>query len=155
MKHSQLWRGILIVFLVGLVFWCWDEIATPSHYRYPHAPENAVSLELLHNQNTDAFASDDSKFVLLKTLEGEEMIDFLNEARNIETSYSVTPPPRGYGDYVARVTYANGDVEYYGSTHLEFVENGTERTGVGAYYFAADAMERLILEYCGIGTDIK
>lgn len=155
MKNPKIRRRFLIVFVVLLVFLCWGEIATPSHYCYPHSVADAVRVELLHNQNTDAFASDDSKFVLLKTLEGAEMIDFLNEARIIETSYCVTPPPRGYGEYVARVTYSNGDVEYYGSNHLEFVENGTERTGVGAYYFAGDAMERLILGYCGIGTDNK
>ena len=155
MKNPKIWRGIRIVFAVLLVFFCWGEIATPSHYHYPHSAIDAVRVELLHNQNTDAFASDDSKLVLLKILEGAEMIDFLNEVRSIETSYCVTPPPRGYGDYVARVTYTNGDVEYYSSNHLEFVENGTERTGVGAYYFEGDAMERLILGYCGTGTDNK
>lgn len=155
MKHLKIWRRILIVFLVGLVFWCWSEIATPSSYHYPHSVEDAVCVELLHNRNTDAFASDDSKFVLLNTLKGEKLIAFLEEVRNIETYHCVTAPPRGYGEYVARVIYTNGDVEYYGSDHLEFVENGTERTGVGAYYFAGDAMERLILEYCRIETDNK
>ncbi len=155
MKKPKLWRGILIILLIWIVFWCWDEIAIPSSYRYPHSVADAVRVELMRNRNTDVFSSDDSKFVLLTTLEGEQMTAFLCAVRDLETGYCISPPGRGYGDYVARVTYANGDVEYYGARNIEFVENGAERTGVGAYYFRDNALEPLILAYCGRETDNK
>ena len=155
MMRLKIFRRILVILLVIVVFWSWSEIATPSTYRYPHSVADAVCVELLRNHNTDAFASDDRKFELLKVLEGEGMTTFLSAVRNLETSYCITPPPRGYGEYVARVTYANGDVEYYGTWHIEFVKSGEARTGVGSYSFRDNALESLILEYCGLTPEKK
>lgn len=150
---SKRTRCVLVTLLVVVFFWCWSEIATPSHYRYPHSTADAVRVELLRNHNTDAFASDDGKFELLAVLEGEWMAAFLSEVRELETSYCISPPPRGYGEYVARVTYSNGDVEYYGTWHIEFVKSGEARAGVGGYSFRDRALEPLILEYCALATE--
>ena len=65
----------------------------------------------------------------------------------IETSFSISPPPRGYGRYIARVTYANGDVEMLGTSHIEYIKSGDEPTGVGAYYFKGELIDQLILKY--------
>lgn len=104
----------------------------------------------MENKNTDAFARDKDLFVLVKNLDTEEVSSFMQEVYELETSFSVSPPPRGYGEYIAKVTYANGDVEMLGTVHIEYIEYGAEPTGVGAYYFKGDTIEQLIMKYAGL-----
>ena len=67
----------------------------------------------------------------------------------LQTKHISTAPHRGWGVYIARVTYQNGDVEYLGSGHIEFVKSGEKPIAQGIYYFPGDAFDKLFLEYAG------
>ena len=66
----------------------------------------------------------------------------------LDTVLKHSPPRRNYGFYVARVTYEDGDVELFGTKHIEYVESGNAQKGLGLHYFKGDAFERIFLEYC-------
>ena len=84
------------------------------------------------------------------SLDNESANAFLAKLYLLDTDRCITPPPTDYGFYVAQVVYQNGDVELYGSRHIEFIEKGNEPTRIGAYYFSGDGFEELFCEYAGI-----
>lgn len=142
------WKMILsLVFAVIFLAGCSGELQISSIYSFAHPMEDIESIELLVNNNVDAFASDKGAFILIRELDSGEIDSFMSAVYEMETSHCVSPPPRGYGRYVARITYSNGDVEMLGTEHIEFIQFGNEPTGVGAYYFTGDAIEKLILQY--------
>lgn len=104
---------------------------------------------MIHNQNPDGFGIDEDKFFLLKELDAEDIPLFMNDIYELQTEWS-TPPGRGYGSYIARVTYANGDIEMLCSRHIEFIASGSEKTGVGSYYFVEDGFVSVFWEYTDI-----
>lgn len=138
----------VIVNIMSLVLCgCGNTTQMEPTYAFPHGVEDIESIDLLLNNNVDAFSLDKDALVLIRRLEESEINMFMNEVYELETSYTISPPLRGYGTYVAKVTYSNGDVEMLGSEHIEFIYAGTDPTGVGAYYFTGDAFEQLILSY--------
>ena len=135
------------LFLILILCSCSGNEEMLPVYEFVHPMDEIVSIELLYNGNTNGSGTDESKFRLLNSLSEDDMTLFMNEVYQLETSYCINPPPRGYGLYIARVTYSNGDVEMLGTRHIEFIPSGAEPTGVGAYYFAGDAIDKLILQY--------
>jgi len=83
-------------------------------------------------------------------LEDKNADAFMKELYNLETDRCITPPPTGYGLYIARVVYRNGDIEMFGSRHIEFIAKGSTPRGIGEYSFSKKAFEELFFEYAGI-----
>ena len=87
---------------------------------------------------------------MIRELEKSEILPFIESVQELKTAKCTSPPPRGYGEYVVRVIYTNGDVEIFGNYHIEFVKNGDEEAGVGSYVFNPfTAYEELFLTYLG------
>lgn len=146
--HFKTWKIILsVVFVVIFLAGCSGGTPMEPAYSFAHPMENIDSIELLINNNVDAFASDKDAFVLIRKLDDSEVEAFMAEVYEMQTSYCISPPLRGYGQYIAKVTYSNGDVEMLGTEHIEYIRSGDEPTGVGAYYFTGDAIDKLILQY--------
>lgn len=83
------------------------------------------------------------------TLDGESAVTFWEELYQLDTHYRTTPG-RNYGFYVAQVTYKNGDIEIFGSRHIEFIAKGESPNKVGGYAFKYDDFEELFCKYAGI-----
>ena len=82
-----------------------------------------------------------------KLLVKDEIESFMSEIYKLETRRCY-PPMWGWGDYVAKVTYSNGDVEMLGSSNIEYVEHGTSATGDGPYSFwKYGAFDEVFLRY--------
>ena len=88
-------------------------------------------------------------FKLIRKLEQEEIHEFMERLYALKTKQAFGSPPCDYGPYIARANYVNGDSEYFGTRHIELVEEGTEAFAVGIYYFSGDSFEKLFLEYAG------
>ena len=150
MKHiqKQIWKLLLCILSISGIFMvCRSETSMPSTYTFAHPAEKIESIELLKNDNIDAFSSDDNLFRIIGNLNAAEIKSFMSNIYEIETTYCISPPRRGYGEYIAKITYENGDIEMLGTFHIEYIPFGDNRTGVGAYYFVGDTMEQLILKY--------
>lgn len=150
MGRDEILRFKLCVFIWAISFLlcgCSNTDKMEPSYAFPHSVEDIESIDLLLNNNVDAFSSDQDAFALLRRLDESDISLFMNAVYELETSYCISPPLRGYGTYVAKVTYSNGDVEMLGSEHIEFIRAGSDPTGVGAYYFTEDAFEKLVLSY--------
>ena len=122
----------------------------PREYTFPNKNQPVEKIELLYN----SFAEKDTgsrTMDLICTLEHEQIDTFLNAVYCLDTNRCITPPPTDYGVYVARVVYQNGDVEMFGSRHIEFIEKGDTPKAIGEYYFSGDAFDKLFLEYAEKG----
>ena len=95
--------------------------------------EDIVCIDLLINTN-EVGKADADKLIFQKRLSEKEISSFMLDVYCLETRRCY-PPMWGWGDYVAKVTYANGDFELLGSGNIEYVESGTIPTGDGAYAF--------------------
>lgn len=58
--------------------------------------------------------------------------------QDLPTQRRRTGPYWGYGSYLAKVIYMNGDIEIFGCHHFEFIECGSAATGFGSYEFDHD-----------------
>ena len=122
----------------------------PDSYPFENRNEPISSIELLYypwalDQNETYM-----EFKLIRSLEADETESFMEELYAIPTARSRPTPNSNYGPYVVRVNYVNGDTEYFGSQHIEFVESGSQPYAVGYYYFQGDAFEELFEIYAQI-----
>ena len=139
-------RTIIMLFLLILMSGC---SVQPDSYPFEQQNSPILNVELLYYPWIDDESKPFMEFCLIRTLESEEISDFMESLYGLETKRAEPTPPGNYGSYIARVHYANGDTEYFGTRHIEFVKAGEEAYAVGYYYFVGDAFENLFLEYAG------
>ena len=122
-----------------------------KEYTFPNKEQPIKEIELLYNPfayNSNIGGPMDSICIL----EDENVEDFMEALYNLKTYRCTTPPPTGYGFYVARVVYQNGDVEMFGSWHIEFIEKGDTPKLIGSYAFNTDEFEELFFQYANNST---
>lgn len=127
----------------------------PNTYPFEHRNEPILSIELLYYPWIEDETKPFMEFQLIRTLESEEILEFMDALCALETKRARPTPPGNYGLYIARVYYVNGDTEYFGTRHIEFVKAGEEAYAVGYYYFTGDAFEKLFFEYAGDLSHLK
>ena len=120
--------------------------AYPDKYPFENRNEQIKQIDLLYYPQNDDESKPYREFRLIRTLEPDEIPEFMEEIYSLETKY-VAPPRVNYGQYIARVYYENGDVENFASRHIEFVKAGEQSLAQGIYYFPGDAFDELFLEY--------
>lgn len=116
-------------------------------YQFSNPLEEIVSIELIHNRSNNGRGINPDDYFPIKTLGEKEVHDFMSEVYSLPTRTVGTPPPFGYGEYIAKVTYTNGDIEMLNTNNIEFIPSGSNPTGVGEYFFVGNDFEELILRY--------
>lgn len=124
-------------------------------YEFTNSMEEIISIELLHNRNEGGVGTDEENIDLIYELNEEEFESFMDDIYDLETARCY-PPFWGYGDYIAKVTYSNGDVEMLGSLHIEFIPSeGVDLAGYGDYFFKdAEAFIQILEEYCELPDEV-
>ena len=143
---KKLLRMIAVFLAFSLMVGC---SRLPATYPFVNQNDAIESVDLLyHPQPNNLLNTKD--YLLVRELTLDEIIPFMDALHRLETDKCTSPPPRGYGEYVVRVIYANGDMEIFGNYHIEFVKSGDEEAGVGSYVFNPfTAYEELFLSYSG------
>lgn len=140
---------IILAICVSIALLCSCAQCSKS-YPFPNRDEPIESVELLYYPfAVDVDNEEFMYFELIRKLEQEEISNFMEHLYALKTKQAFGSPPCDYGPYIARVNYENGDAEYFGTRHIELVEEGTEAFAVGIYYFSGDSFEKLFLEYAG------
>ena len=116
-------------------------------YRFSNPLDEVERVELLYNPNMFSPECADFEFTLMKELEPGEIATFMTEIYQLETKKYGPPPRWGYGWYIVRVTYSNGDVEMLGSYNMEYIRYGERQSGTGIYYFPDNGLENLLAKY--------
>lgn len=124
----------------------------PTSYQFPNKSIPIDSVELFHNMNPGGIGIDENNMDLLLTLEDSEINGFMEDIYELPTERCGTPPPYGYGEYIAKVTYENGDIEMFGSKNIVYIPSGERSYGVGEYFFEATTFEKLFSQYIDIST---
>ncbi len=112
-----------------------EQASRPSPYGFTHPTEKIQQIELLYNPS--ALTGEAENWVLLRQLETDEIAPFMEEVYELAQVNTVTVlniPISGYGLYIARVTYDNGDMEIIGDLMMEFVKAGDTPTESGWNY---------------------
>lgn len=124
-------------------------------YTFQNQGEAIVSIELIHNHNEYGFGIDETNFHSIEFLDKEELVSFMNQIYDLEiTCVDFMGPLFGYGEYFARVTYLNGDIEIYGSGNIEYVEADDTPSGFGIFYFQnPDEFLNVLLTYIDIPVE--
>lgn len=135
----------LIVIILILLLLCGCK-TMPDEYQFKNANDSIISVELLYNPYFNEGYHEDP-FELICILDDISAKEFMDQVITFETQKCITPPPGNYGFYVARVTYSDGDIELFGTRHIEYVESGDTPSAIGAYVFDGDEFEILINEY--------
>ena len=116
-----------------------------------------MSIELLHNRNEDGIGTNEANIYQIYSLREDEFSVFMEELYGLETDRKL-PPEWGYGDYIAKVSYSNGDVEMFGSLHIEFIpaDHGEDYLyGYGSYRFESkEAFIRLLEKFCELPEEV-
>jgi hypothetical protein len=142
-------RKLLIMLSICLLLCGCSKL--PETYQYPNPLEEIVHVELTQYQSEIPLNPKPEFFCLLKELDVQEIQSFMNEVYLLPTEKVGTPPPMlDYGDYIAVVTYKNGDIELLGTSNIQYTEAGKIPTGVGSYHFVGDSFEELFLKYVDI-----
>ena len=136
--------AFLILFYFLLLCGCTFET---SSYQFVNGIENVSSIVILQNQNENGEGTDESKIYVVRELEENEIGAFMSEVYQLQTDRRAGGPLWGYGEYIAKITYTNGDVEMLGTLNIEFIPNGTQPTGFGAYYFVDNSLWSVISKY--------
>lgn len=138
------WIAILLIFLLFLYPIIFPRVSRT--YEFPNPLEEIISIEFLINKNESGEAEED-KLIFKKSLSEKEIARFMSEIYKLETRRCY-PPMWGWGEYIAKVTYSNGDVEMLGSGNIEYVESGASATGDGPYAFwEYGTFEEVFLRY--------
>ena len=121
----------------------------PKTYPFENKDQPIASVELLYYPWYEDESKPFMEFEIIRTLSEDEIPDFMNELYSLETKKATPTPPGNYGAYIARVNYENGDAEYFGTMHIEFVAYGEEPFAVGYYYFPGEEFDKLFFQYAG------
>lgn len=135
-------RRLLVFFMVIPLLCACSRI--PETYSFAYEGKTIACVELLNNYSA---VYTGQEFTVIRNLSEDEIPAFMDMLSQLETRQCITPPPRNFGPHIVRVTYADGDMELFGSWHIEFVEKGQSVKGVGAYCFSEDDFENLFMEY--------
>ena len=140
-------RLIAIILLLVLLTGCTKPDPT---YSFPNKDIRIASIELLHNMNKNGIGIDESNMVLLRTLSEEEIVHFMDACYQLPTERMGTPPATGYGEYVAKIIYENGDIEIYSTYNIELVPKGKNAVGCGSHYFPVNSFNNVFAQYIDI-----
>lgn len=141
-------KFIVITLIITTIFFssCKSRV-----YTFPNKGHQVKEVALLYNPHAHK-GNIGGPMETICTLDDESTVAFLEKLYQLDTDRCITPPALGNGFYVAQVVYQNGDIELFGSRHIEFVEKGCEPLRTGAYYFSGDGFEELFCEYAGIAS---
>lgn len=122
----------------------------PDHYVYINSVEEIDYIELIENLNCEGQpgrGKNEKYFHVLTVLESEMAESFMKDIYQLTSKERIGGPLYGFGEYVARVVYKNGDIEMLGAWNIEYVPAGEEITGFSSYYFSYDDFVAIFEKY--------
>jgi hypothetical protein len=121
-----------------MVLFCSGCMLHPFHsdeYTFTNPTDQIISIELIENQNEEGYGIDEEYFHVICTVEQDQFASLMEKVYRIPTEYLRCDPRFGYGPYIIKVTYSNGDVEILGSDNIEYVPYGKDPCGTSFYVF--------------------
>ena len=135
--------GLVILLLAMIVFfgrWLLDLFGVIK-YEPPMSQDRdqIVCVELLDSSGVE--------FIVIKTIENEELAVFLEDFFLIEAGRYANDPATRYGDYAIKIYYVDGGYDILGEI-VDFYSSDGERLPVGGwYYIPKDEMQVIIDKY--------
>lgn len=118
---------------IGLVAAGINYVRLQQPYGFPNRGKAVASVELIYNKYTGDTCRLFWDTYVVGVLDEDETNGFMEALCCQETKTVEKATSFGYGEYIVRVTYANGNMEIYGSDCIESIKAGDSPTGIGTY----------------------
>lgn len=105
--------GILFCSLIG----CLSQ--TEKVYTYRQSADQIESIEVLRKEYDSNGIS--TPMYVLRTFAPSEFQTVLEGLSNIPASYRLNPPATGFGLYIIRITYKNGEADFIGDYNTGYM----------------------------------
>ena len=142
-------RYTVIFFMLVFLVLSISSNRTPKHYIFPNPIDQIESIELLYNQNNGGEGINTSNICSIRMLDQNEVQPCMKAIYRLETRIAY-PPPSGWGCYIAKISYCNGDVEILGNYNIEYISVGHSPTGISTYFFTGKTFEELFAKYIDV-----
>lgn len=139
---TKYWVALGIVILVCVVSYQNKSQSYPFQQPLSQVKEIGFFLKEGSDISEDAFT-------VLRVITGDEAERFLKEFSEMKCYRPFKGPDWGYGTYVIKIVYDNGDREIIGPWNNEYVPAGEEPSGFGSYHFDEDEFRELFEKYVG------
>ena len=126
-------------------------------YIFRKSVAECISIQILYNQDLYGEGIDEEKIEIVYELKPEEFEEFMNDIYQLDTERDRRHPPFwGWGKYIVKVTYNNGDTEMLGSELIEYREKSdASLQGYGEYKFVdPNEFVKVLGKYCDIDVKI-
>lgn len=105
MKIKVLIVSLIVAVLVGCFLF-----DTNQPYKFRQEYDQIAKIEIV-NKEQDIDGYDPARVKVLKTLDITEHRAFIDDLVKVEGSRVGLDPPSGFGTYIIRITYRNGEIE--------------------------------------------
>ena len=146
-----MWKRIC-VFLLALSMSFLSSCAIDPSKPYSFRQSVDKISELCLMQQNEVYDDWDSRFSVIKELGPNQYADFCDELKSIKGQRFFNPPQTEFDQYVIRIVYQNGEIEYISRDNNAYFipEKGLK---YDTYWFSDKAgFNELILKYLGQGT---
>ena len=145
MKINKLW---IVLVLVVILCFCG---CSAGIYELTNSPETITKIELYSNASEPGTYAHQENITFIRQLEELEIDSFVQEISGLEMIMT-HPPARGYGSYIAVITYSNGDMDILSNHAIEYVPVGEQPGQVSGDTFPGDSFDVIFLKYAKTKT---
>lgn len=95
-------------------------------YEFLHSTDKIVKVEIIKNNDDSSIRQDSlpNDYTVLKEFSSEEQDIFIDEVYSLSCYNNWSLPCGSLNDFLIRITYENGDLEYLGCSCTAFYSNG-------------------------------
>ncbi len=108
---------ILVVYVSLICFLCICAMVINPEYSYRQSADQIIAIEILKNPEVRT----DAPMHVLKTLDPSEFQMVLDGLDSIQAHYKNGDPFYGFGMYVIRITYQNGEIDIIGNYNTGYI----------------------------------
>ena len=108
--------------LIIILFWailCGCSMTLDLEYSYRQSADQIVAIEILRKEY-DSVRTDTPMHVL-KEFESSEFQTVLDGLGNVPVTRRLNPPGTGFGLYIIRITYQNGEADLIGNYNTGYI----------------------------------
>lgn len=136
--------------VIGLfICLCFCGCSSREIFELSCSPEMIVKIELYYNLSERGTCTAQENITLIKQLDEDEINMFTEEVSALELEW-VYPPVYGYGNYIAAITYSNGDVDVLSNYAIEYIPFGSQPGEISGDIFSGDTFDTIFLKYADL-----
>lgn len=154
-EHKKLLirMAIIVTAIIAVIVGAFVLMFSSHKYVFLHSTDEIEKVEIIKNNDDPDIRhhSLPNDYTVLKDFSPEEQETFIEEIRNLECYTSGNDFNYSLDDFLVKITYENGDLEYLGSSSTAFYSYSKKDVDFTFQYFDDDDFIALLSKY----TELK